>query len=270
MEPYGSSQHREIKPNREVCIFILKNKKWVDVFSGQVTFNYDLRHREHRVVFRTNQLSQNHVYRLQNKIRRKGPKAFVVRASTESSDQQEVGVDCILAFRFENDSDAFNFQYFMEQSTKSGYENNRVSNRSYSRGNSMRNSLNMTNGRSQSILSVPTLHSVDGSIRSREPAQVNVLPLTEENLLLHDARMPPRPRKVAEILSLSFRKEVPPPHVGRSGAGYWRFAVLYITPRVATGLSLQLLGGKWKSMNLSASFTTSSTFKKAHLLWHDQ
>merc|ERR1719414_816649 len=200
-------------------------------------FTYDLRLREYRVVFRTNQLSQNHVYKLQNKIRRKGPKAFVVRASTESSDQQEVGVECILAFRFENDTDAFNFQYFMEQSTKSsGYENQQhprqnkhMSGRSYSRGNSVRrsrnsltarsNSRNMTNGRSPSILSVPTLQSVDGSIRSREPAQVNVLPLTEENLLLHDARIPPRPRKVAEILSLSFRKEASPnPH--RPGAGF--------------------------------------------------
>lgn len=227
---YQSNQQRELNPAREVCIFILKNKKWVDVFSGQVMFTYDLRLREYRVVFRTNQLSQNHVYKLQNKIRRKGPKAFVVRASTESSDQQEVGVECILAFRFENDTDAFNFQYFMEQSTKSsGYENQQhprqnkhMSGRSYSRGNSVRRSRNSLTARSSpSILSVPTLQSVDGSIRSREPAQVNVLPLTEENLLLHDARMPPRPRKVAEILSLSFRKEASPnPH--RPGAGFWR------------------------------------------------
>jgi len=212
------SQPRELNPAREVCIFILKNKKWVDVFSGSVMFTYDLRLREYRVVFRTNQLSQNHVYKLQNKIRRKGPKAFVVRASTESSDKQEVGVDCILAFRFENDTDAFNFQYFMEQSTKSSYDNQQhprqhkqgMPGRSYSRGNSVRrsrnsltarsNSRNMTNGRSPSILSVPTLQSVDGSI-SRDRPQVNVLPLTEENLLLHDARMPPRPRKVADILS---------------------------------------------------------------------
>lgn len=205
---------RELSPAREVCIFILKNKKWVDVFSGSVMFTYDLRLREYRVVFRTNQLSQNHVYKLQNKIRRKGPKAFVVRASTESSDQQEVGVDCILAFRFENDTDAFNFQYFMEQSTKSSghdnqqYRQKHMTQRSFSRGNSVR---------SPSILSVPTIG--DGSIRSREPAPVNVLPLTEENLLLHDARMPPRPRKVAEILSLSFRKEASPPHQ-RPGAGY--------------------------------------------------
>lgn len=210
---FHSNQQREMNPAREVCIFILKQKKWVDVFSGQVMFTYDLRLREYRVVFRTNQLSQNHVYKLQNKIRRKGPKAFVVRASTEISDQQEVGVECILAFRFENDNDAFNFQYFMEQSTKSGgydQQHPRMSARSYSRGNSVR---------SPSILSVPTLQSVDGSIRSRELAQVNVLPLTEENLLLHDARMPPRPRKVAEILSLSFRKEASPnPH--RPGAGF--------------------------------------------------
>jgi len=217
------SQPRELNPAREVCIFILKNKKWVDVFSGSVMFTYDLRLREYRVVFRTNQLSQNHVYKLQNKIRRKGPKAFVVRASTESSDQQEVGVDCILAFRFENDTDAFNFQYFMEQSTKSSghdnqqYRQKHMTQRSYSRGNSVRNSGIMAGGRSPSILSVPTIG--DGSIRSREPAPVNVLPLTEENLLLHDARMPPRPRKVAEILSLSFRKEASPTHP-RPGAGY--------------------------------------------------
>jgi len=234
------SQQRELNPAREVCIFILKNKKWVDVFSGSVMFTYDLRLREYRVVFRTNQLSQNHVYKLQNKIRRKGPKAFVVRASTESSDQQEVGVDCILAFRFENDTDAFNFQYFMEQSTKSSghdnqqYRQKHMTQRSYSRGNSVRRQRNegrnsltarshqknsgiMAGGRSPSILSVPTIG--DGSIRSREPAPVNVLPLTEENLLLHDARMPPRPRKVAEILSLSFRKEASPPHQ-RPGAGY--------------------------------------------------
>jgi len=225
MDGYQSSQQRELNPSREVCIFILKNKKWVDVFSGQVMFTYDLRLREYRVVFRTNQLSQNHVYKLQNKIRRKGPKAFVVRASTESSDKQEVGVDCILAFRFENDTDAFNFQYFMEQSTKSSYDNQQhprqhkqgMPGRSYSRGNSVRRSRNSLTARSSpSILSVPTLQSVDGSI-SRDRPQVNVLPLTEENLLLHDARMPPRPRKVAEILSLSFRKEASPP---QQRAGY--------------------------------------------------
>jgi len=193
-------RNTDLNPSREVSIFILKNKKWVDVFSGHVTFMYDSGERVYRVVFRASQLSNNHVYKLQNKIRRKGPKAFVVRAQTEASDTQEVGVDCILAFRFENDADAFNFQYFMEQSIKQGYDSQqqRVAGRSYSRGNSVR---------SPSILSVPTLQSADGSIRSREPAQVNILPLTEENLLLHDARMPPRPRKVAEILSLSFRKE---------------------------------------------------------------
>lgn len=206
----------DLIPGREVSIFILKSKKWVDVFSGHVQFVYDCNAREYRVVFRTSQLSQNHVYKLQNKIRRKGPKAFVVRASTESSDTQELGTDCILAFRFENDIDAFNFQYFMEQNTKSSSTHDKqnqrhskhMAGRSYSRGNSIRRSRNsLTAGSSPSILSVPTL---DGSIRSREPATVNVLPLTEENLLLHDARMPPRPRKVAEILSLSFRKEAQP------------------------------------------------------------
>jgi len=198
----------ELNPSREVSIFILKNKKWVDVFSGHVTFLYGQEDRTYRVVFRTGQLSSSSVYKLQNKIRRKGPKAFVVRAQTEPSDG-EPGVDCILAFRFENDADAFNFQYFMEQGIKQGYDSRQqgtgvAGTRSYSRGNSKSRN---NSARSPSILSVPTLQSADGSIRSREPAQVNILPLTEENLLLHDARMPPRPRKVAEILSLSFRKE---------------------------------------------------------------
>lgn len=210
---YVTPRQQDLSPAREVSIFILQNKKWVDVFSGHVTFLCE--RGEYTVVFRTNQMSHNHVYRLQNKIRRKGPKAFVVRAvhlsrgqSSQSHNQNDGGADCILAFRFENDTDAFNFQFFMEQ------KDNKNANNQYAehgRVSSFAGSAQANNARgisqsarSPSILSIPTIQSLDAR-SSRE--HVNILPLTEENLLLHDARLPPRPRKVADILSLSFRKD---------------------------------------------------------------
>lgn len=233
----------DFTPQREVSIFILQNKKWVDVFSGPCTFLYDFQLKEFRVVFRVSHHSQPHVYRLQPKIRRKGPKAFVIRAQGVTSDVGEA----ILAFRFENDTDSFNFQFFMEQrqvhekqkkQTHNPYDQRTasqpqqhqfysgthtpVSNRyhpnnihshsrvsssitpsyrakKYSTGAYGGSSGIRLSSKSPSIISIPTL---DGSIRS-QPPQPNVVPLTQQNLQIHDARMPPRPRKVAEVLKIS-------------------------------------------------------------------
>jgi len=243
----------EFTPAREVSIFILQNKKWVDVFSGTCTFSYDFSLQEFRVLFRVQNISQPHVYRLQPKIRRKGPKAFVIRAQGVTSDIGEA----ILAFRFENDQDSFHFQYFMEQRQTHDPQRSHKHNHSlhssphfdmgqrspapaglqpsagpfynagqkqssvtpgtrYSRTPSLRAKQKMRSSgyhssgfhsgarnlpsKSPSLMSVPTL---EGSVRSREQTQFSVLPLTEENLLIHDARMPPRPRKVADILKIS-------------------------------------------------------------------
>eukprot|EP00494_Astrolonche_serrata_P025056 UN25317 len=106
----------DFSPSREVSIFVLQNKKWVDVFSGSVSFIYDFQLQEFRVAFKLTRLSDPHVYTLQSKIRKKGAKAFVIRANNI-----EIG-DCILAFRFENDTDSLNFQFFMEQRTPNKYE----------------------------------------------------------------------------------------------------------------------------------------------------
>jgi len=230
----------EFTPAREVSIFILQNKKWCDVFSGTCTFVYDFSLQEFRVLFRTTNLSQPHVYRLQPKIRRKGPKAFVIRAQGVTTDIGEA----ILAFRFENDQDSFHFQYFMEQrqthepqkhrshkqnhslhsqpyegfSSPTGIQQSAGHNSYYNAGQQQSmlpgsrynqpryyssghhsGAINLSS-KSPSLMSVPTL---EGSVRSREQPQISVLPLTEENLLIHDARMPPRPRKVADILKIS-------------------------------------------------------------------
>jgi len=216
-------QQNEFTPTREVSIFILKNKiTWVDIFSGPVSFIYDLSDMEFRCIFRPNKLSQPHVYRLQPKIRRKGPKAFVVRAAGVNADGQK---ECILAVRFESSSDSFNFQYFMEQRmpTEGTSRRNEANNqqtmpgssvppnfrsryaphqngRAHDRTGSFSNSGQHPKYRNLSVKSELT-PSLNGSVRSREIPQVNILPLTEENLLLHDSVHRPRPRRVGEVLS---------------------------------------------------------------------
>jgi len=219
----------ELTPNREVSLFVLKNKNWVDVFNGPVTFVYQ--NQEFKCIFKTIKLGgvAPHVYRLQPKIRRKGPKAFVVRASAVNTSESETGrSECILAFRFESSTDSLNFQYFMDQQannikykdkkkkvtgpgssvppnvrnlrprygSQSHYSHGRVG----SQTNSLSNSYHK--GRNLSVKSQLT-PSIDGSVRSREIPKPNVLPLTEENLLLHDAIHRPRPRKVGEVLQIS-------------------------------------------------------------------
>jgi len=205
----------DLTPNREVSLFVLKNKNWVDVFNGPVTFVYDLKNQEFKCIFKTMKLGgvTPHVYRLQPKIRRKGPKAFVVRASVVNS---EKGTECILAFRFESSTDSLNFQYFMDQPAHvsgpgSSVPPNSVRNlrprygggsqhgRVGSQTNSLSNSYHKARNLSVKSQLTP---SIDGSVRSREIPKVNVLPLTEENLLLHDAIHRPRPRKVGDVLGI--------------------------------------------------------------------
>jgi len=208
----------DLTPNREVSLFVLKNKNWVDVFNGPVTFVYDIKSQEFKCIFKTMKLGgvTPHVYRLQPKIRRKGPKAFVVRAAVVNA---EKGTECILAFRFESSTDSLNFQYFMDQpahvtgpgssvppnsvrnlrpryGSQSHYSHGRVGSQTNSLSNSYHKARNL------SVKSQLT-PSIDGSVRSREIPKVNVLPLTEENLLLHDAIHRPRPRKVGEVLRIT-------------------------------------------------------------------
>jgi len=208
-------QTSDLVPNREVSIFILKQKEWVDVFSGNLKFLHDLQANEFRVVFKVEERANPHVYILQPKIRRKGPKAFVVRAVGES--QTVDAGECILAFRFENDMDSYNFQFFMEQRQTGDhmqqqhhyrhshghldqhtrqYSSRR--NKMSSQGSYMQGSY-INGSKSPSMMSVPTL---DGSVRSREQPHIQVLPLTAKHLHLHNARNPPRPRNVADLLRI--------------------------------------------------------------------
>jgi len=209
------NSQNELTPNREVSLFVLKNKNWVDVFNGPVTFVYQ--NQEFKCIFKTIKLGgvAPHVYRLQPKIRRKGPKAFVVRASAVNTSESETGrSECILAFRFESSTDSLNFQYFMDQPAHvsgpgSSVPPNSVRNlrprygsqhgRVGSQTNSLSNSYHKARNLSVKSQLTP---SIDGSVRSREIPKVNVLPLTEENLLLHDAIHRPRPRKVGDVLGI--------------------------------------------------------------------
>jgi len=208
-------QQTDLVPTREVSIFILKNKKWIDVFSGEVSFVYDFAAQEFRCVFTNLNLAKPHVYRLQPKIRRKGPKAFVVRAVNVSAGENTH--DCILAFRFESSTDSFNFQYFMEHqpefsnqqsgivpgSSMPPVSNNRTHRlaQQHGRAGSLNPSNSIQNKRNLSVRSQMT-PSIDGSVRSREIPQVNIVPLTEENLLLHDAIHRPRSRRVGDVLKI--------------------------------------------------------------------
>lgn len=220
----------DLTPNREVSLFVLKNKNWVDVFNGPVTFVYDIKSSTFECIFKTMKLGgvTPHVYRLQPKIRRKGPKAFVVRAAVVNA---EKGTECILAFRFESSTDSLNFQYFMDQPAhvtgpgssvppnsvrnlrprygsqhgRVGSQTNSLPKRRHSHNfppTAKRISNSYHKARNLSVKSQLT-PSIDGSVRSREIPKVNVLPLTEENLLLHDAINRPRPRKVADVLQIA-------------------------------------------------------------------